>query len=385
MIVFCSKAQMIFPINNMSDDYDDIQQVKNAVERIGFSSEDYKITTPCTWMIFAITLRHLSERVLSFDQCMKIGKECGIDTQEEMNDALWYLHHNVGILRHFQTHPKLCEIVIKDPQYIFDKVTELTISTFTFQKVGPYEHEQFSKKGIFSRDALAKMSMDSDILTTDTFAVLLEHLHILVPIELDGNDKYFAPSALTHADLPPQAQPLSIIPPLVVVFECGFCPKGMFGSLVASLLKKDKLSEFDWKLEEESVYRNQICLSIGPYDSFQFALSSTHVMISLKATTKKDRKIPLGRICCDIRCEVERSIRTVIEVLHYTQRAKHVFAFACPEPSPHDQSHAATINFSPEGEPCNLTCPFNNKRYDLPERYLLWFDEVGSIINLSNF
>ena len=100
-------------------------------------------------------------------------------------------------------------------------------------------------------------------------------------------------------------------------------------------------------------------------------------MIALNATTEKDRKIPLGQICCDVRHEVEQSIHAVIKVLHYTEKAKHALAFACPE---HDQSHAATINFSPKGEPCNLTCPFNNKCYDLPEGYLLWFDEVGYMV-----
>ena len=390
MIVFCSQQQMVFAVDNTSDNDDDIQEVRNAVERIGISSGNYKIQTPCTWMIFAITLRHLSERVLSIDQCLEIGKECGIDTQEELNDALWFLHHNVGVVRHFQDNSELRDVVIKEPQYIFDKVTELLVNTFTFSTVSPYQHEEYLKRGIFTTDMLTRLSTDSDDLTSDKFVILLEHLHILAPIEEEGKVvKYFAPAALAHANLSPSTQAQSMIPPLLVVFECGFCPKGMFGSLVVNLLKKEKGSQFEWNLKEDRIYRDQICLAVGPYDSFQFSLSSTHVKIALNTTTEKCRKIPLGQVCCDIRHQIEQSILTVTEVLHYTQRAAHSFAFACPEPPPHDQSHAATINFSPKGEPCTLTCPFSRECHSLPDGHMLWFDEVRTdnvvIILLSSY
>ena len=378
MIVFCSESQMVFAVDNTSYDDADIQQVRDAVERLAVSTDDYRIQTPYTWMIFAATLRHLPERVLSIEKCLEVGKECGIDTKDELNNALWFLHHNVGIIRHFQDHRELQNVVIKEPQYIFDKVTELIIKTFTFQNVGPHLHEEFIKKGIFPTDMVHKLSTDSDTLTGDKFAILLEHHHIIAPIEEDGKVvKYFAPAALAHAELPPNTETKDIIPPLLVVFESGYCPNGMFGALVVNLLKKGKRSQFEWDLEEDRIYRNQICLSVGPYDSFQFSLSPTSVKIALHTTIEQNRKITLGRICCDVRCEINESIRAVTEVLHYTDKAAHSFAFSCPEPTTNDESHAATINFSPEREPCTLTCLFCRKRHlDLPNGHKLWFNEV---------
>ena len=379
MIVFCSESQMVFALDNTSDDDADIQQVRDAVERLAVSTDDYRIQTPYTWMIFAATLRHLPERVLSIEKCLQIGKECGIDTQDELNNVLWFLHHNVGIVRHFQEHHELHDVVIKEPQYIFDKVTELIIKTFTFQNVGPHLHEEFIKKGIFPTDMVHKLSTDSDTLTGDKFATLLEHHHIIAPIEEDGKVvKYFAPCALAHADLPPDAdESKQIIPPLLVVFESGFCPKGVFGALVINLLKKSKGLEFQWDLEEDRIYRDQICLSVGPYDSFQFSLSPTSVKISLNTTIEWNRNITLGRICNHVRREIDESICAVIYVLHYTEKAAHSFAFSCPEPAPHEESHAATINLSPEGEACTLTCPFSRKRHLPPVGHKLWFDKVN--------
>ena len=388
MIEFCSKEQMVFALDNTSDSDKDIQCIRDAVERIGTRDNSYHVRMPYTWMIFAITLRHLPGKVLSINECMKIGEKCGIETREELNNVLWFLHHNIGVLRHFQELPDLQDVVIKEPQYIFDKLTELIIDTFTFEGVDSHTYDEFSTKGIFSLDTLKKLSTESNVLTKDKLSNLLEHLHIIAPIKVDGKVvKYFVPCALTHAELPPDTQSEAVIPPICVTFESGYCPKGMFGSLVVKLLKKDKMSQFEWKLKQDRIYRDQICLSIGPYDSFQFTLSSTYIEIALDTTTEHDRKIALGRVCCDVRHEIESSIRSVTEALHYTQRAAHSLAFACPEPPPHDQSHAATINFSPEGEPCTLTCPLTKNRHSLPVGHMFWFDEVSSsyllVVNVS--
>ena len=354
MIVFCSEKRMVFALDNTSDDDKDIQQVRDAVEQLGLQSDDYKIRTPRTWMLFAVTLRHLPGRVLSIEDCMKIAKECGIKKRKELNDALWFLHHNIGIVRHFQEVPELRDVVIKVPQYIFDKVTELIIQTFTFESIGPLKQERFLKLGLFTSEIFNKcITTDSDTLHGDKLAILLKHLHVIAPIEENGTVvKYFAPIALSHAELPPDSQWEEIIPSIRIVFGSGFCPKGMFGALLVNLLKQQKISQHDCELEEDRIYRDQICLSIGPYDSFQFSLSTTYIKIALSSTTDRSRKVPLGQVCCDVR---RNSIRSVTETLHYTQRASHSLAFACPEPPPHDQSHSATINFSYKGEPCIMT------------------------------
>ena len=199
MIIFCSESQMVFALDNTSNDDKDIQQVRDAVECLGLQSDDYKVRTPYTWMLFAVALRHLPGRVLSIDNCMEVAKECGINEREELDNVLWFLHHNVGIVRHFQEVPELRDVVIKEPQYIFDKVTELIIQTFTFDKFGPHKHEKLTKLGLFSSDVFNKcLTSDSDYLSGDKLAILLKHLHITAPIEENGAVvKYFAPHSWT--------------------------------------------------------------------------------------------------------------------------------------------------------------------------------------------
>ena len=381
MIVFSSVKQnlMVFALDNTSDDNKDIQQVKEAVEHLGLESNDYKVSTPYTWMLFAVTLRHIPGRVLSIDDCMKVAQECGITEAKELHEALWFLHHNVGIVRHFQEVPELRDVVIKEPQYVFDKVTELIIQTFMFDdNIGPHKHEECVKLGLFPSDVFHKhLTTDSDVLKGDMLASLLKHLHVVAPLEEKGAIvKYFAPAALAHAQLPPKEQTEEVIPPIMIVFESGFCPKGMFGALLVSLLKQRKLSQHDCNLKEDRIYRDQICLAIGPYDSFQFSLSPMYIKIALSTTIDDDRHVSLGRVCCDVRREIETSILAITEALHYTQKAAHSLAFACPEPPPHDQSHGATINFH-DSKPCTMTCPTTRNVHKLPDGCLFWFDEVG--------
>ena len=387
MIVFQSEHQMVFAVDNTSSDESDIQQVRDAVERIGTSTDEYKISLPTTWMIFSITLRHLPERVLTIEICMEIAKECGIDSREELNNALYFLHHNVGVIRYFQDHPELQGFVIKEPQYIFDTLTEMMICTFNFEDLGPYQHKEFVKKGIFPTSMLHKLSTESDVLTGDKFATLLEHHHIITPIEVDGNGKvvkYFAPAALAHAELPPDTQAKKIIPTLVVAFKSGFCPTGMFGSLVVQLLKDDKQSNFEWKLVQDEIYRNQISFTVGPYDSFRFSLTATCIQVDCISSLDVAGRVPLGEVCCDIRDCIVNGVQLITQKLNYNEKASCYLAFNCPE---HEQSascHLATINFHKE-KACTLICTDTDSVHPLHENHQMWFNEVSHVDRLSSY
>ena len=53
----------------------------------------------------------------------------------EFKDALRFLHENVGIVRYFHDIIDFQGFVIKDPQYVFDMITDLIVSTFTFATI----------------------------------------------------------------------------------------------------------------------------------------------------------------------------------------------------------------------------------------------------------
>ena len=148
---------------------------------------------------------------------------------------------------------------------------------------------------------------------------------------------------------------------------------------MVELLNKDKASQFDWKLKQDRIYRDQICLSIGPYDSFRFSLSPTHIQVDCISSLNPDGRLPLGEVCCDVCHSIVESVELVTKKLHYTQKAAHSLAFTCPEPHHTCDCHPATINFH-KGKACTMTCSKTGALLQLTEGHQIWFNEVCELV-----
>ena len=290
MIQYGSECCMLLAVNNLSDDDSDFQLVRAAMERL-VSQGGFNVTAPPSWLIFSLIIRQHKDRVLSYDHCFEIARKCGIATRQELNEALYFLHTKVGLIRHFQGKglEDLQQIVIQDPQVLFDRITDLVVETFTFDKTSPVVREDFRKKGIFPFSTFEKISTTSDhLLTPSRLVKLMEHLHIIA--QLDDEDgkselvkrRYFMPCILAHA---PSAEATSLISrtiavifrrsaerspnesSLLVGFRCGYCPKGLFAALVVYLLANARSHSHKWVLQKDQVFEDQISFLVRPYDT----------------------------------------------------------------------------------------------------------------------
>ena len=68
------------------------------------------------------------------------------------------------------------ELFIKDPQCVFDMITDLIVATFTFDRAAPALCEQFTKKGIFPLDVFEKYWFMLALCCPSVWAAWL-HLH----------------------------------------------------------------------------------------------------------------------------------------------------------------------------------------------------------------
>ena len=388
MIVHASESCMLFPINNLSTDETGFQKVRTVIERVVTGSSDYCIKTPYTWSIFSVAIQQYKEQVLPYSTCLEVGKECGIDTQEEMDNCLWFLHNITGVLRHYPdvpNVPELRDVVFKDPQYIFDKVTDLVVNTFTFENVGNIQRiqEKFAKKGIFSDKILRDLPSDFDILPTDMSIKLLEHLRIIAPLKKDDTDtQWFLPCALVHADTQtaPDTAP-RWLPPLLFTFNSGYCPKGLFGTLVADLLQlKPELNNgYEWEFNEDQIFRNQICFSVGPYiDRFRFTVSSTYIKIeALPNLEILDRQVSLATVFCHVQHTISSRFVYLTKKLNYVEdKVAYKQAFYCPNTTCSEITHSSYVMLH-KGVPCTLKCSITNRPVSFPKGYQIWFDEVS--------
>ena len=406
MIQFASESRMLLAVNNLSHDDSDVQLVRAAVERVGIQG-DFKIRAPPSWMIFSLTIRQHKERVLSYEQCFEVARQCGIETREELNEALWFLHTKVGLIRYFQGEglEDLQKIVITDPQVLFDMNTDLVVETFTFDKVDPAIREYFKRKGIFPFSTFERISGSSEqLLTPSRLVKILEHLHIIAPLEEDedGERRYFMPCILAHtkpaeatslveriaraitAVFRPSAEQACNSSFLLIGFRCGYCPKGLFAALVVYLL-----ANTNWRLQKDRIFSDQISFSVGPYDTISITVQPKFLEVACTPASSElscDRCFPLVTTCGVVRRYIERGIREVTSALHYTRDAAHYLAFYCPGdhrgPDPREP-HPAEINFH-GAVPCTLRCELAEERtFRLPPGHERWFTEVRSRVCMT--
>ena len=64
-----------------------------------------------------------------------MAQDCGIKGREVFKSVLWFLHHRVGVIMHYPEVEGLGNIVITDLQLVFDRITQLITSCFTFNQL----------------------------------------------------------------------------------------------------------------------------------------------------------------------------------------------------------------------------------------------------------
>ena len=72
LIEFASEEQLILPINILSVDEGEVNEIRAAVERIGTRENDYKVRTPYPTLVFGIAIRCMEDPVLLYKDCYKV-------------------------------------------------------------------------------------------------------------------------------------------------------------------------------------------------------------------------------------------------------------------------------------------------------------------------
>ena len=269
LLRYASDDQLMFAVDNMTGDEGELENVRKRLENIIKQEfDDWPI--PASWLMFSIFLRKMGRRTMSLSQCHEIGNRLNVKNTDE---ALWFLHHCVGILMYFPEIEEIKDIVICDPQVVFDSVTNLILNSFTFEQVSKHACDKFKEAGQFRFKDIQKIAkhMKSDGLSLPKLVKLLEYHNIIAPISSslplspglrtqsyqEENMVYFMPAVLRVASKEElhMKQSSRDPAPLMINFKCGFVPIGVFCATLASLVvQKDILG---WILQEPCQNRSQ--------------------------------------------------------------------------------------------------------------------------------
>ena len=390
MIVDASETQMVFTINNASDEEaeKDAEKIRDACQKI---AAYFEVSTPYPWLIFNILLQHLyvKDSVVHKDECIKVAQECGIHSETEFEAALQFLHKQTGVLQYYKLKKpsELFQIVIRDPQCLFSRINHLVEETFTFKKTQCVKCTTDFKKGIFKDADYKELTKpcSSDPLAPSMLLDLLVHLNVVVP--LGDGEKYFMPCAITHIDddsstYPRQSatihdvsstQPslLDTIPPLLVTFKSGYCPKGLFGVLVACIVR-NQVADCKLSLDESEIHRDQICFMLSLH-RLLLRINPTYIYIEF-IPYRTDMSTDLFNLCNNVRKSIEDNIAEACKTLHYSNRANYGLSFIC-QCSEEDMLHPAELRHDPVSGQCFL-CTRSKKEALVNPDCHIWLPEV---------
>ena len=372
IVEYASENQLIFTVNNFSKSDSDFKSIREAVERV-VERDEFQMTCPAHWLIYSLVLRNLQLRAIHYEICFEIAKLCGIVDREELNDALHFIHSKMGLIRYFP-YEGTKDIVIIDPQFLFDKVTDLIVDTFTFEKSGKQLMDQFKQKGIFSIAEFERINDKSESeITSFQFRKLLESLRIAAPFTMNKERKLFFPCVLAHTSKAKKKQITGStpVPSLMVSFECGYCPKGVTGALIKYLMANEMESTSKWILVTDEIYKDQISFHVGLYDTVVINIWPTHFEINYipdPQFAEEREDCPIEEICSEVREAIDTGIKQILIDMNYIN-SQHSLTFPCKAPGCKGSHPAELLS---RGNKYSLRCNRVGKLFKVPHNLYVW-------------
>ena len=260
---------VIFTVDNSKSPADtNFKKIRSRVNKVITENKTFSIKYPVSYLLFCLELQDISKSVLTREEFDKIAATYGIRGDKDVKRLLDFLHHRIGIIRYYDVDG-LRHLVVKEPQVLFNKLTELIVKTFPSSYALSRDELKEFTKGILEASVFERILSTKDEMTAGEFRRILEHLHIIVPFkDKKGIMKLFIPAVLNHVAEMAEEDMRTDIPPLAVAFKCHHCPKGLFSMLVAHLMvldgstKEGKERTFDFQLLDEKMFKDQVFFAI---------------------------------------------------------------------------------------------------------------------------
>ena len=125
----CENNNIFLPIDNKTASGEELERIQKFLE-IEFEKFD-PVPLPVTWAAFHLILRYKYEKlgVCTIDECTDLAKECGIE-RFNVVPVLRRLHNNVGTILYYEEVNKLKDLVICDPNVLFQGISHLVAVSF---------------------------------------------------------------------------------------------------------------------------------------------------------------------------------------------------------------------------------------------------------------
>lgn len=327
-------GQILFAVDNTCEN-GIFQAIRSRImERV--NTEEFHIQFPLSYLLASLHLDEVQEPFVKRDAFARDVLNFGVK-EEDLDYLLQFLHCRVGQIRYYSTVKELKNLIVRQPQLMYDLVTCLLTQSFISKNVTINELSEI-ERGIYSSSFFqtTELALHSEFIDPDELIHLLQELRIAAPFcDNDSNEKkYFIPCVLNHLPVPPHEDKVSIVQSLVISFNRGHCSKGLFGVLLHTILT-NKEKRLEWNLDISKIFKDQVSFEVGPYkDVATIKFCTTHLEVMFQPADVLDRSTVLSiKIICNIvRSTVLNGIEQATKRLHYNQmKTSYSLGVMCTE------------------------------------------------------
>ena len=329
-----SKSEIIFPVNAKSagqgKNEDPVAtELRRVIQKL---APRLRMRFPLLWYFLEMELRRLGLKIVTKSECWEIAKKLGFESKEALEAALLYLHE----ANLFLYYPDvLSNTIFIDPQAVLTNITQLyerhiKLEDAPESEVVGEDDLRYRYQALFTASAL--ISLDTNYskaaFPNEDLITLLQSRLIVseVPFFINDETAYMMPSLLPALEEGDIIRPkTTAASPLIISFQEGWAPTGLFCALVVSLLSRK--SKLPWKISElvsgnmSKLYKNDLEFSIGCNPG----------SITLVNTMKQFELHPSSKLPSDLLPPIWQTIdRNLKEACSkYSYKVSHCFAFEC--------------------------------------------------------
>ncbi|XP_065900732.1 uncharacterized protein [Dysidea avara] len=280
------EGSVLFSVNNTTAGNDENEDplantIRDRIETLAAKKEVYEL--PITWVLLELEIQQVcsdaQKPYILFDDCVALARDTGLISDKEEVTSFLLCHHLLGVLIYFAEVPGLCNYVIIDHQWWFDKLNSIICLTFQQASCNHQAVQILKYQGLFSKSLLQHVDWKDDI-KQEFFLDLLVHLNIIAPVgalERSIEGQYFIPFLLPAYSLQQCSDILKEYgciqgQPLLIQFQSSLLPRGLFCSLIVELIHH---SPKGWHLHfshEETYHTFSNMVSFSLPDGYSLSL-----------------------------------------------------------------------------------------------------------------
>ena len=245
-----TEGGVLFPVDNTTAGDDSKEDplanlIRNKIDTLAADKDVYEL--PITWMILEMEIRQVcsnnGKAYISFNECCTIAQQINlISSMEEIRSALIY-HHLLGVLLYYPNVPGLCDYIIVDHQWLFDRISDIVC--FTFKHSSNKDAKNSLKNNGILTSEVIEPYWQKEFKKEYVFALLVE-MRIIAPIKSGKSTEsnYFIPYILPTYTIQSQSDELLSKygflqgEPLLIQFVSNLLPRGFFCCLVVEMLQQ---------------------------------------------------------------------------------------------------------------------------------------------------